>query len=253
MGLNLVYFTFPDTISAEIYAGCLRAPFCRGGAVTAHDGLKSKIIPLLDVVEPLAQRCRAVNTVVNVDGKLHGYNTDVHGLRGALRKGLEEFGSAGGGKIKTAAIYGNGGVSGVAWFVLKEVLGPDGRVTIVGRNPQRVLAKRRELGIESEDHFDGPYDLVVDATPVASQPDLPEQFKAICAEAKVVFCHSMPEKDGKPNYLEQFCQEHNVSYIPGSWMHAAQMVKQYGLYFSQEKETVISEEDICKTWNLELP
>lgn len=276
LGLHhLVYFTFDRSITPAVYAGVLRAPFCRGGAVTAHNGLKSTIIPYLDVVEPLALQCRAVNTVIRntTDGKLYGYNTDVHGLRRALLKGLQLFRdinntTKNNTDIKTAVIYGTGGVSGVAWYVLKELLPEDGHIILVGRNPAKVVQKRSDLGIQDEQdppYFAGPYDLVVDATPLASQPSSawPGPFRTMCAEAKIVFCHAMPEPP-HINYLQQFCQHHHVAYIPGSWMHVAQMVKQYSLYFAQEKDkevddddtiprTTITEEDICATWNLELP
>ncbi|MDZ7615049.1 MAG: hypothetical protein U5K51_16155 [Flavobacteriaceae bacterium] len=67
LGLNLVYFSFPQPISPEVYAGLIRSPITRGAAVTGKDGLKSTIIPFLDEVEPLALKTLAVNTVVNKD------------------------------------------------------------------------------------------------------------------------------------------------------------------------------------------
>ena len=42
---------------------------------------KETVIPYLDEVDAHAQKIGAVNTVVNRDGKLYGYNTDVHGMR----------------------------------------------------------------------------------------------------------------------------------------------------------------------------
>ena len=134
-----------------------------GGTVTAHDGLKSKVIPFLDYVEPLAKETLAVNTIINKNGKLYGYNTDCFGLQSALEKGIKESKK----DITTAIIYGNGGVSGVAFKVLQD-LGI--KVTITGRNLEKVAQKRKELGIENIAHFEGLYDLVVDATPISSSP-----------------------------------------------------------------------------------
>ena len=37
---------------------------------------KQTVIPFLDVVDAKAKKIGAVNTVVNRDGKLYGYNTD---------------------------------------------------------------------------------------------------------------------------------------------------------------------------------
>jgi shikimate dehydrogenase len=240
LGLNLVYFTFPHTITAEQYAGLLKSPIIQGGAVTGKGGLKSTIIPYLDEVEELALKTKAVNTVVNKEGKLFGYNTDTFGLKHALQKGLADSKET----IRTAVIYGNGGVSGVAFHVLQE-LGL--RVTMVGRNPQKVAAKRKELQIEDIPHFEGPYDLVVDATPISSNPDFLQAagFSEILENCKMVFCHNMPEKDGKKNFLEEYCVQKAIEYIPGKWMHSAQLVKQYSLLLSEYN---ISESQIKETW-----
>jgi len=239
LNLNLVYFTFPHPITAEEYSNLLRSPISRGGAVTGKDGLKSKIIPFLDEVEPIAQKTLAVNTVVNKKGKLFGYNTDAIGLETALTDALKNSDH----QIKSAVIYGNGGVSGVAYHVLKD-LGI--KVMMTGRNPEKVKAKKDDLGITTED-FNGPYDLVVDATPISSQPDFWEAtgFKNLLKNCKMLFSHNMPEKDNKPNYLKSYCLENNIEFIPGSAMYKAQLVRQYQLFIGD-----ISSEAIIENWKL---
>ncbi|MED7819730.1 MULTISPECIES: shikimate dehydrogenase family protein [unclassified Francisella] len=245
LGLNLCYFTFEGEISAKTYTDAIKAPFINGGTVTAHNGLKSKVIPFLDYVEPLAQQTLAVNTIINKDGKLYGYNTDCHGLQIALTKGIKESNK----DIKNAVIYGNGGVSGVAFKVLQD-LGI--KVTIIGRNAEKVAQKRKELGIENIPHFEGPYDLVVDATPISSSPDLEQnsQFMYLVKNAKIVFCHAMPEKDNKKNHLLEYCNKNNIFYISGEDMYIAQLIKQYMIYFENLNQKKISEEDIIEAWNL---
>ena len=47
---------------------------------------KETVIPYLDEVDSRAQRIGAVNTVVNRNGRLCGYNTDFYGFRYLLRK-----------------------------------------------------------------------------------------------------------------------------------------------------------------------
>ena len=37
---------------------------------------KSDVIPYLDYIDPVAEKISAVNTIVNREGKLYGYNTD---------------------------------------------------------------------------------------------------------------------------------------------------------------------------------
>ncbi|HET8860089.1 shikimate dehydrogenase [Marivirga sp.] len=239
LDLNLIYFTFPHPIKAKEYAQLLRSPISRGGAVTGKDGLKSKIIEFLDEIEPAAQKTLAVNTVVNEKGKLYGYNTDAIGLKTALDEALKSTSLA----IKTGVIYGNGGVSGVAYHVLKD-LGL--KVMVTGRNPEKVKAKKDDLGIEDKD-FNGPYDLVVDATPISSNPNFLEAkgFSELLDNCKMLFSHNMPEKDDKPNYLKSYCKENNIAFIPGSAMYKAQLIRQYQLFIGD-----ISENKIIETWNL---
>ncbi|AJI44633.1 shikimate dehydrogenase [Francisella tularensis subsp. novicida] len=246
LGFNLCYFTFSGEISAQIYTDAIRAPFVNGGTVTAHNGLKSKVIPFLDYVEPLAKQTLAVNTIINKDGKLYGYNTDCYGLHTALTKGIKESKQ----DVKTAIIYGNGGVSGVAFKVLQD-LGI--KVTIVGRNADKVAQKRKELGIENIPHFEAPYDLVIDATPISSSPELEQntQFIDLVKHAKIVFCHAMPEKDNKKNYLLEYCNQNGIFYISGEDMYIAQLIKQYKLYFENlDSQRKITEEDIIEAWGL---
>ena len=42
---------------------------------------KTAVIPYLDSVSEIAERIGAVNTVVNREGKLYGYNTDYFGMK----------------------------------------------------------------------------------------------------------------------------------------------------------------------------
>ena len=246
LGINLCYFTFQDSIDAKTYTDAIRAPFVNSGTVTAHNGLKSNVIPFLEYVEPLAQQTLAVNTIINKNGKLYGYNTDAYGLRTALEQGIRESNQ----NIKTAIIYGNGGVSGVAFKVMQD-LGI--KVTMLGRNPDKVVQKRQELGIQHIPHFDGPYDLLIDATPLSSSPNMSDNtdFIQLVDNAKAVFCHSMPEKDGKNNYLLEYCNSKGIFYIAGKEMYKAQLIKQYKLYFDNfDPQADISEDDIVKAWEL---
>src|SRR5215470_14941800 len=64
--------------------------------------LKRTVLPLLDVVDPLARDAGAANTVVFAGGHRHGYNTDVPGMITALT----EAGMAG--PAATVLILGGG-------------------------------------------------------------------------------------------------------------------------------------------------
>jgi len=246
LGVNIVYFTLGYGISALSYINMLRTPISIGGAVTGQ-GLKSAVIPFLDWVDVLAEKTGAVNTIVNDNGKLLGYNTDAFGFETALRKHIDTTGI----KIKKAVIYGNGGVSGVALHVLKS-LGME--VTMTGRNKEHVEMKMTELGII---HFDGPYDLVVNATQ-ASSANLSDATNLldILEGCQMVFDHNMPEKDAGTNYLHEYCKVSGIHFIPGKDMYVPQMIKQWKLFLDNidinGNHLRISEAEIASLWKLDV-
>lgn len=90
----------------------MRALNIRGLNVTIPH--KVAVIPFLDELDPLAQRIGAVNTIVNDDGVLTGYNTDAAGfLQALLERGIEPGG-------KNVVILGAGGASRAISFILAE-------------------------------------------------------------------------------------------------------------------------------------
>lgn len=79
-----------------------------------YDGLnvtmpyKKSIVPLLDEVDGIAEKTGAVNTVLNKNGKLIGYNTDYYGMKYALEAAKIAL------KGKNVLILGSGGAGIVA-------------------------------------------------------------------------------------------------------------------------------------------
>ncbi len=72
---------------------------------------KQDVIPFLDYISEEAKAINAVNTIVNNDGKLYGYNTDFSGLRSLIeRQGVSL-------ENKKVAILGSGGTSNTAFAV----------------------------------------------------------------------------------------------------------------------------------------
>ena len=47
---------------------------------------KASVIPYLDYIDSAAEKIGAVNTIVNKDGKLYGYNTDFGGMKALIEK-----------------------------------------------------------------------------------------------------------------------------------------------------------------------
>lgn len=69
---------------------------------------KKSIVPLLDEVDGIAKKTGAVNTVLNKNGKLIGYNTDYYGMKYALEAAKITL------KGKDVLILGSGGTGIVA-------------------------------------------------------------------------------------------------------------------------------------------
>lgn len=74
---------------------------------------KERVIPYLDYIDDIALSIGAVNTVVNKDGKLYGYNTDYYGLKSLIEKRNIDV------ENKKVLILGTGGTSKTATAVVK--------------------------------------------------------------------------------------------------------------------------------------
>ena len=113
-GLDYAYIAMPvqpELLPAAVEG--LKSLGFRGFNVTIPH--KSAVMELLDEVDEDARRIGAVNTVVNEDGRLLGYNTDVAGfLRGLSRQSVPVRG-------KHAVLFGAGGAArAVLWGLLRE-------------------------------------------------------------------------------------------------------------------------------------
>ena len=123
---------------------------------------KQAVIPFLDEIDETARAIGAVNTVVNRDGKLYGYNTDLYGLTRLIRRiGLDLSG-------KKVLVLGTGGTSRTASYAA-EKLG--------ARVVYRVSRTSREGSLSYEDvlrdHTDA--QIILNTTPCGMFPRPAEQ------------------------------------------------------------------------------
>ncbi len=114
---------------------------------------KQTVIPLCDEVDPRALAIGAVNTVVNRDGRLTGYNTDIDGLIYLSRRaGIDMAG-------KKVVILGSGGTSRTARTAAKE-LGAADTVVISRRGEDNYGNLSRHADAE----------ILINTTPVGMYP-----------------------------------------------------------------------------------
>ncbi len=164
------------------YLAARRAdPDWRGCNVTMPH--KQAVIPLLDQLDPLAERIGAVNTIVSDNGKLTGYNTDAAGFLEPLRPLLAKRHL-----FRMARVLGTGGAARaiVAALASEHVV-----IVLAGRSIRKAQDILDELDPGGDHHaatigyfaaksdfeFDdreGCFDLVVNASPLgmAGQPPL---------------------------------------------------------------------------------
>lgn len=113
MELDFIYVAFrvrPDELTKAVDG--MRALGIRGINVTIPH--KVNVIPLLDRLDPSAEKTGAVNTIVNDEGILTGFNTDGYGFLQALfGKGIDPEG-------KNIAVLGAGGAARAAVFTLAD-------------------------------------------------------------------------------------------------------------------------------------
>jgi len=113
LGLDYLYLPFrvdKDKLGKAIDG--MRALNIRGLNVTIPH--KVEVLRFLDKLDPLAEKIGAVNTIVNDNGFLTGYNTDATGwLQAMLTKGFDPAN-------KKVIVLGAGGASRAICFIMAE-------------------------------------------------------------------------------------------------------------------------------------
>ena len=104
---------------------------------------KKTVVPFLDDLSGEAASIRAVNTIVNDEGKLIGHNTDIAGFAAPLLPYRESI------RGQTLSIFGGGGAALAAIEALNRFFAPK-EILLFVRNPE----KTRTLLVESgHDHL----------------------------------------------------------------------------------------------------
>jgi 3-dehydroquinate dehydratase/shikimate dehydrogenase len=217
--IDAVYLPFlvSPALLRDFFLLAERLPLAGFSVTIPH---KQKIIRYLDVVDPLARRIGAVNTVWRKAGKWRGANTDAAGVTGPLARLLRL-------QKSSVLIVGNGGAARGAAFALSDA---GAKIALVGRNPDRVRALAKVCGAEPlmrEQLKTRRFDAVVHATPLGMFPHVDECFFNGVVPADVVF-------DMVYNPLEtallRKAREQGKTVIPGLEMFIEQAVRQFEIW-----------------------
>jgi shikimate dehydrogenase len=130
----------PDTLESAINGA--RALGIHG--ITCTIPHKVEVMKYLDEIDPVAKRIGAVNTVLNENGKLVGYNTDWIGTVIALEQKTSLEG-------KTVALLGAGGAARAMVYGLVE---RNAKVTIYNRTLETATELANEFNAEARDMSD---------------------------------------------------------------------------------------------------
>ena len=141
---------------------------------------KEKVIPYLHYISPEASKIKAVNTIVNKDGLLYGYNTDYLGLKEMISHFNIDVND------KKAMILGTGGTSKTSYSVLKDLNAKE--IVFVSRKKTNDCITYDEVS-----KYASECDILVNTTPLEMYPNNDkhilclDEFKSLKGVIDVIF------------------------------------------------------------------
>ena len=141
---------------------------------------KEAVIPYLDRISDQARAIGAVNTIVNRDGKLYGYNTDFSGMTDLINKAKIEISG------KKVLVLGTGGTSKTTTAVL----------TALGAREIHLVSRSERDGAISyadalEKHSDA--DVIINTSPAGMYPRIeglpiePKKFERLSGAVDAIY------------------------------------------------------------------
>ena len=231
LGLDFIYKAFTTT-DLEAAIGGVRALGIRGCAISMP--FKEAVIPLLDGLEGSAAAIDSVNTIVNDEGRLTGYNTDYSAIAALLDK-------AGIDVATPFLLRGSGGMAKAVAAALRDRGHEDGVVFARNEATGRALAALYGFAwAASADGLAAP--LIVNATPLGMQGLDSEKLaypEAAIAASEVVFdVVALPVETP----LMQAAERAGKRRISGAEVAVLQAVEQFVLYTGVRPKLALVEE-----------
>lgn len=179
---------------------------------------KNTVIKYLDFISKKAEKIGAVNTIVNKEGKLYGYNTDYYGFSYDLKKNNIEI------KDKKCLILGKGASSKTVNEFLKDLGAKE--IVFLSR-------KFKPYFKDVKDYFD--FEVIINTTPVGMYPNNDEYIEEINLE-KFEKLEAVVDLIYNP-YMTKIlshAKEKNIKYASGFEMLIAQAVKASELFLDKK-------------------
>lgn len=241
--LGLDYIYKPFRVHAEDLEDAIkgiRALGIRGCGVSMPH--KMKAMQYLDKIDGVAQRIGAINTIINDQGVLTGYNTDYEGVIRALR---DTYAVAG----KKAIVVGAGGAARAIIVALKDSGAREIMLTNRDEEKGKQLAKEFSIAYHP---FAGrgnvAANLLVNATPVGMPPEATEMIIDKEALAHYDACIDVVVSPQRTPLIQAMV-DLKKAVIPGFKMALYQGVVQYELYTGLPVPMDLMEENMQKYLN----
>lgn len=202
---------------------------------------KETITKYLDFIDPLALKTEAVNTILNNNNFLYGYNTDCFGVEMALKNTCSII-------DRKIAIFGSGGAAKAATIAL---LSYTKNITLFNRTKEKndTFAKENKITNKALNEFQNDkYDIIINATNVG-QKDHESILKAEHITSKhIVF--DMVYNSAQDTQLIKLAKQKNAKIIYGQEMLLHQALKQFEIFTnfslpSQIGKEILIQKNIC--------
>lgn len=231
-GLDFLYKAMTTT-DIEAAIGGVRALGIRGCSVSMP--FKQAVIPLMDEIDHSAEVIGAINTIVNTDGYLHAYNTDVIAVASLLKSHAVD-------PTLPILLRGSGGMASAVAGAFFDAGFKQG--TIIARNEETGKALAEKYGYEwAPEVGDLTAPVIVNVTPIGMEggPDvdaLSYPNSAIEAAQVVFDVVAMPVETP----LIKAGRAAGKKVITGGEVIALQAAEQFRLYTGVE----VSPEDVAE-------
>jgi len=242
---NLDYIYLPFDVISDNLAAALKGVMALGiEGLNVTIPYKEKIIKYLDELSEESAIIGAVNTVVNDQGILKGYNTDVYGIMESLMPFKDEIT---GSKV---CVIGAGGASRAVIYTLIRYFKPE-EITLINRTVQRADSLQNYFSekmlynnFKTKDLFPpeliGTFQsskLIINSTPIGMFPDVhdtPTELKESFYQGQLVF--DMVYNPTETVFLK-LAEKQGAKIIGGLKMLVYQAAKSFELWTGEEMPT----------------
>jgi shikimate dehydrogenase len=239
LGINYTYISFQVRDIKQAIEG-IRGLGIRGASVTIPH--KTSAIKYLDRLDPLAEKIGAINTIVNDDGVLTGYNTDGDGALQAL----EEVTTLSG---KKTVLIGSGGAASAIAVGLKA---KGVKLVVLNRTEAKAskLAKKvNASGFGSLNRLSEitSADILINATPLGMWPETGQSIipRELLHKKLTVFDIVYNPKETR---LLIEARERGCNVVYGYKMFLYQAARQFELFTGHQAPLPAMESALTQAW-----